>query len=91
MAERFVCAGAHIGVPPRDTPGVPRREKRHEGDEDPPAKERPPWLGKLTSLLGVVRGHFKAWSDPAFRAGASERALKAAATRRQRKQAQRTG
>jgi len=27
----------------------------------------------------------KAWSDPTFRAGASERALKAAATRRQRK------
>ena len=36
-------------------------------------------------------GAHKAWSNPTFRAGASERALRAAATRRLRKQSRQTG
>ena len=70
---------------------VRRDEQRHNARASPPQTNQ---INESENEHVSARrraGANKAWSDPVFRAGGSERALKAAATRRQRNQAQRRG
>jgi transcriptional regulator with XRE-family HTH domain len=67
---------------------VRRDDKRHDARAMPPQRAQVPESQREDASARRREGAIKAWSDPAFRAGASERALKAAATRRLRKQSQ---